>query len=64
MWFPPVFFYPRLLLALLVAIPIPTVADRIVDPLARALKFSIKSLLLPAVAYRMVDPLARVDGAG
>lgn len=35
MRFPPVFFYPGLLLALLVAIPIPAVAYRMVDPLAR-----------------------------
>ena len=64
MRFPPVFFYPRLLLALLVAIPIPTVADRIVDPLARALKFSMESRLLAAVANQKVNTLARVDGAG
>lgn len=61
MRFPPVFFYLRLLLALLFVIPIPAVADRMVDPLARALKFSIKSLLLHVVADRMVDSLARAD---
>ena len=51
------------LLALLFAIPILVVADRMVDPLARVLKFSIKSFLLPAVADRMVDPLARAGSS-